>query len=125
MAKGKNKRFIRRLKNKYRLIIMNDGTLQERASIVLKPMNVFILFSMLLVVFTTLIVLLLFYTPLKEYIPGFDKTDYLRMQMEQEARIDSLERANNRCYEKWQNMEKVLEGRFERADSIKPTQQEP
>jgi hypothetical protein len=120
--KSKNKRFIKRLKNKYRLIVMNDGTLQERVSIVLKPMNVFILFSVLVVVFTTFIVLLLFYTPLKEYIPGFDKTDYLRMQLQQDARIDSLERVNNPSADKWKDMQMILDGKFDATDTAKPTQ---
>ena len=91
-------------------MVVNDETLHESASVVLKPMNVFVLFSMLLVVFTTIIVLLLFYTPLKEYIPGFDKTDYLRIKLKQDARLDSLERVNKQYYEKWEAIDKILSG---------------
>jgi hypothetical protein len=85
-------------------------------------MNVFILFSVLVVVFTTFIIVLLFYTPLKEYIPGFDKTDYLRMQLQQDARIDSLERVNNQSADKWKNMQMILDGKFDAADTAKPPQ---
>ncbi len=108
MAKSKNKKFIKRLKNKYRLIVVNDETLNESASVVLKPLNVFILFSMLAVVFTTVVVLVLFYTPLKQYVPGFDNTDYLRIKLEQDAKFDSLKRVNKQYFEKWETIDKIL-----------------
>ncbi len=117
MAKSKEKRFIKRLKNKYRLIVVNDETLNESASIVLKPLNVLLVFSSLVVVFTTFIVLLLFYTPLKEYVPGFDKTDYLRMKLEQDEKFDSLERVNTQYFEKWKTIDKILKNEFEDIDS--------
>jgi len=115
---GRKKKFIKRLRNRYRLIVMNDETLQERASVVLKPMNVFILFSVLLVIFTTFIVLVLFYTPLKEYVPGFDKTDYLRIKLEQDARLDSLEKVNRQYFDKWKTIDKIIEGKFDAADTF-------
>lgn len=96
---------------------MNDETLQERASIVLKPLNVFILISVVIVVFTTVIVLLLFYTPLKEYIPGFDKTDYIRIKLEQDRRIDSLARINRQYFEKWQEIDRIIDGKIGPVDS--------
>jgi hypothetical protein len=97
---------------------MNDETLQERASIVLKPMNVFILFSVLLVIFTTFIVLVLFYTPLKEYVPGFDKTDYLRIKLEQDTRLDSLEKVNRQYFDKWKTIDKIIDGKFDASDTF-------
>lgn len=118
MEPGRKKKFIKRLRNRYRLIVMNDETLQERASVVLKPMNVFILFSVLLVIFTTFIVLVLFYTPLKEYVPGFDKTDYLRIKLEQDARLDSLEKVNRQYFDKWKTIDKIIEGKFDAADTF-------
>lgn len=117
MAKSKNKKFIKRLKNKYRLIVVNDKTLNESASVVLKPLNVFVLFSMLAVIFTTAIVILLFYTPLKQYIPGFDNTDYLRMKLEQDAKFDSLERVNKQYFEKWKTIDKILKDDLDGIDA--------
>ena len=96
---------------------MNDETLQERASIVLKPMNVFILLSVVIVVFTTAIVLLFFYTPLKYYIPGYDNTGILRQKIQQDMRIDSLERINKQYFEKWKAIDRIVEGKFEAADT--------
>lgn len=123
MAKSKNKKFIKRLKNKYRLIVVNEKTLNESASVVLKPLNVFILFSILAVVFTTAIILLLFYTPLKEYIPGFDKTDYIRMKLEQDAKFDSLERVNQQYFEKWETIDKILKDDLESIEENDSTKQ--
>lgn len=97
--------------------MVNDETLHESASVVLKPMNVFVLFSVLLVVFTTIIVMLLFYTPLKEYIPGFDKTDYMRIKLQQDARLDSLERVNSQYYDKWETIDKILNDKLDGVDT--------
>lgn len=125
MAKSKKKKFIKRLKNKYRLIVVNDETLHESASVVLKPLNVFILFSTFAVIFTTLIVLLLFYTPLKEYVPGFDKTDYIKMKLEQDAKFDSLERVNKQYFEKWKTIDKILRDDLEGISSEDSTSNTP
>ncbi len=125
MAKSKKRKFIKRLKNKYRLIVVNDETLNESASVVLKPLNVFILFSTFAVIFTTLIVLLLFYTPLKEYVPGFDKTDYIKMKLEQDAKFDSLERVNKQYFEKWKTIDKILKDDLEGISSEDSTSNTP
>jgi hypothetical protein len=125
VAKSKKKKFIKRLKNKYRLIVVNDETLHESASVVLKPLNVFILFSTFAVIFTTLIVLLLFYTPLKEYVPGFDKTDYIKMKLEQDAKFDSLERVNKQYFEKWKTIDKILRDDLEGISSEDSTSNTP
>lgn len=103
--------------------MVNEKTLNESASVVLKPLNVFILFSILAVVFTTAIILLLFYTPLKEYIPGFDKTDYIRMKLEQDAKFDSLERVNQQYFEKWETIDKILKDDLESIEENDSTKQ--
>lgn len=97
--------------------MVNDETLNESASVVLKPLNVFILFSMLAVIFTTAVVLLLFYTPLKEYVPGFDNTDYIRMKLEQDAKFDSLKRVNQQYFEKWETIDKILKDDLDAMDT--------
>ena len=56
---------------KYRLIILNEDSFEEKISFKLTRLNVFILgglFSIILVIAT---IFLIAFTPLKEYIPGY------------------------------------------------------
>jgi murein DD-endopeptidase MepM/ murein hydrolase activator NlpD len=60
-----------KLRDKYRLVIMNDETFEEVTSLRLSPLNVYIFLSSLIVGTAFLVVLLIVYTPLKQYIPGY------------------------------------------------------
>jgi murein DD-endopeptidase MepM/ murein hydrolase activator NlpD len=66
--KGKLKQ---KLTDKYRLVVLNEDTFEERFSLKLSRLNVFVLggvFSILLVAVTAVIIA---FTPIKEYIPGY------------------------------------------------------
>ena len=67
--------FLRKLKNKYRLVILNDGTFEERVVIKITPLLVLsmALVVSLFLVFTTF--LLFSFTPLQEYVPGKTKLE--------------------------------------------------
>jgi len=57
----------------------------------LKPLNVFVGFSSFLVFFTIIIVMLIIFTPLKEYIPGYTDPDMRRNLNHMMYKADSLE----------------------------------
>lgn len=126
-ADGQEKeKLIHRLKSKFRLVIMNDTTFEERFSLMLSPMNIFIgvgVFSILIVLFTTFIIA---YTPLKEYIPGYpSSTDRIATQRN-EIRADSLEKELNK-YDSYLRDLKILlsGGDFEqRGDSAQKISKE-
>ena len=76
MADNINKKgkFRQKITNKFRLVILNEDTFQERFSIKLSRLNVFVLggfFSVILVAITTVFIA---YTPIREYIPGYSST---------------------------------------------------
>ncbi|MFM8450389.1 MAG: hypothetical protein ACKOAY_09840, partial [Haliscomenobacter sp.] len=60
-----------RLQVPYRLIIRNDETLEERASFRLSMLNVYVLLSTVVVIVAASVILLIAYTPVKRYIPGY------------------------------------------------------
>ena len=69
--KGKLKQ---KLTDKYRLVVLNEDTFEERFSLKLSRLNVFVLsgvFSVLLIAATTVLIA---FTPIKEYIPGYSST---------------------------------------------------
>jgi murein DD-endopeptidase MepM/ murein hydrolase activator NlpD len=88
----KKKKFIHRLRSKYRLVIMNDATYEEKASMTLTKLNVFILVSSLIVFFVGIMAFLLSTTPLKEYVPGCVDKDQVRILLELAHKVDSLEK---------------------------------
>jgi len=108
----KNKsRFIQRLKNKYRLVIMNDNTFEEKFSFKLSRLNVFVATgaaSILLIFITTYIIA---FTPLREYIPGYGSNESTRKVRELMLKADSLEEnlKNKELY--LYNIKNVIEGK--------------
>tara|TARA_B100000683_G_scaffold235999_1_gene240255 strand:+ start:4854 stop:5699 length:846 start_codon:yes stop_codon:yes gene_type:complete len=82
--------FLRKLKNKYRLVILNDGTFEERVVIKITPLIVLSMTFVvsLVLVFTTF--LLFSFTPLKEYVPGKTKLETHKELVKMATKVDSL-----------------------------------
>jgi len=89
----KKKKLIHKLKNRYRIVLINDTTFEEKFSLSLTPMNVFVGFSSFLVFFTIIISLLIIFTPLREYIPGYSDPDLKQDLAKTLYKTDSLEQA--------------------------------
>lgn len=71
---SKRERISSKLLHKYRLVVLNDDTFEERFSFKLNRLNVFVfsgIFALFLIGITTLIIA---FTPLREYIPGYSST---------------------------------------------------
>lgn len=62
---------LEKMRDKYRLVIMNDETFEEVTSLKLTPLSVYIFLSSLVVGTAIAMTLLIVYTPLKRYIPGY------------------------------------------------------
>lgn len=93
MEEKKKKRFFKKIKTKYRLVLRTEDTFHEKGSILLSPLNVFLLlvgFASLLVL---TVVLMIVYTPLKEYIPGYTDLTLRKDITELALKADSLENA--------------------------------
>lgn len=86
------KRFRRKLLHKYRLVILNEETFEERFSFKLNRLNVFVfstLFALFLILATTIIIA---FTPLREYIPGYSSTSLKRKATQLAYQTDSLQK---------------------------------
>ncbi|WP_456376597.1 M23 family metallopeptidase [Lutibacter sp.] len=90
--KPKNKgKFRQKLINKYRLVVLNEDTFEEKLSFKLTRLNVFIIggvFSIALIVGT---IFLIAFTPLREYIPGYSSTKLKREATKLVYKTDSLQ----------------------------------
>ncbi len=111
MSKKKQKKNLRKkLTYKYRLVILNDDTLEEKLSFKLNRLNVYILsgvFAVSLIVLTTLLIAL---TPLKEYIPGYASTEYKRKVLKLETEIQQYDKQLKANQKYIVNIKNILNG---------------
>lgn len=101
---------LQRLRNRYRLVIMNDDTYEEVATFKLNRLSVYIAMSTMFVVLVGLTVALIVFTPLKYYIPGYGSQSERREMMNMKVRVDSLEQQLRYRDAYWDNVKKVLTG---------------
>ncbi len=115
-----NELFSRQIREVYRLVVLDEDSLQERASFRLSPLNVYIAISTMLIAVILLIFLLVVYTPLKEYIPGYADPQ-LRKQLRQlTSKLDSAETALNQNKRYLDNVFNVVSGKnLSTKDSLK------
>ena len=72
MPKNKEKKkFITKLRNKYRLVIMNDSSFEEIFTFKLSRLNVFTLASLITIILLAFGILMIAFTPLREFIPNY------------------------------------------------------
>jgi len=91
MAKSKkNKKWYKNLRGKYRLVIFNDLTYEDRFSFRLTRLNVFLSVISIAVIFMTLTFILIANTTIKEYIPGYPSIDERRKLYTLNILADSL-----------------------------------
>ena len=109
----KRKKIKKKLLHKYRLVILNESTFEEKISFKLNRLNVFVtgtLFIIVLIGFTTLLIA---FTPLREYIPGYSSTKLKRQATELTYKTDSLVSVLNYTNKYLDNVRMVLKGDIE------------
>lgn len=113
MAEEKKKRkLFQRLKNKYRLVIMNEQTFEEKASFNLRPLNVFVAVGVTILLLITLTTFIIAFTPLREYIPGYADVNMQRSIITLASKADSMEKALNARDLYIQNISNIVNGNF-------------
>ena len=108
--KKKPRKFAKKLLNKYRLVILNEDTFEERISLKLNRLNVFVLMSLSTIFLIVATTILIAFTPLREYIPGYSSTNLKKRATELNYKTDSLQQviAINEQY--FSSIKKVLYG---------------
>ena len=78
-----------RLRNKYRISIISEETWSERWHLHLSAWGAIVLLGLIFVLSLALFSLVILYTPIRNYLPGYSEN--IRYQlMEESARVDSL-----------------------------------
>ena len=91
MDKIKTGNTFKRLRNTYRLVIMNDDTYEEMVAFRLSRLSVYIGLSTVFVLLVGLTIALIAFSPLKYYIPGYGTKESRTALQLLKIRTDSLE----------------------------------
>jgi len=110
MAKFDANSTLKRLQNRYRLVVMNDDTYEEVVTFKLSRLSVYVFLSTVFVLLTGLTVALIVFTPLKLYIPGYGDINNTKELRELKIRTDSLENEMRYRDQYFQSLQNVLQG---------------
>lgn len=114
---GRFREWWKKLSNRYRLVLINDETLEEVNSIRLTKKSLYITLCTIIISLLLITGLLISVTPLRYYVPGYgDKRQqnaYIKLNM----KIDSLEMRLRTQDEYLRHIKKVLRGEVEPEDS--------
>jgi hypothetical protein len=121
MAKLDANSTLKRLRNRYRLVVMNEDTYEEVVKFKLSRLSVYIFLSTVFVVLVGLIIALLVFTPLKYYLPGtgYGNVKQMREYKILKIRTDSMEQALQFKQKYYDDLHKVLKGKLPVLDTNK------
>jgi len=108
--KKKTKKFARKLLHKYRLVILNEDTFEERFAIKLTRLNVFVIVALSSILLISGTIFLIAFTSLREFIPGYSSTALKQKAVELNYKADSLQQIMNTNQQYYQSIKKVLTG---------------
>jgi hypothetical protein len=103
---------LKRLRSRYRLVIMNEDTYDEVVAFKLTRLGVYIALSSLFVILVGITVALIAFTPLKLYIPGYGETQKAKEYEVLKMKADSIEQNLIKKQQYINDIEKVLKGKI-------------
>ncbi len=106
----RTKKFRKKLLHKYRLVVLNEDTFEERFSFKLNRLNVFVFSTILAVFLIAFTTLLIAFTPLREYIPGYSSTSLKKKATNLAFKTDSLKQVLEINQQYLASIRKVLTG---------------
>lgn len=121
MAKLDANNTLKRLRNHYRLVVMNEDTYEEVVKFKLTRVSVYVVMSTLFVLMVGLTASLIIFTPLRYYLPGSGYGDARQMREYRNLKIrtDSMEQALNQQHKYFEDLQKVLQGNIVKRDTAK------
>lgn len=121
MARLEGNSTLKRLRNRYLLVVMNEDTYEEVVKFRLSRLSVYIVLSTVFVLFTILTVALIVFTPIKYYLPGVGYGDARQVKEFRQLKIrtDSMENAMKFKQQYLDDLKKVLDGKISSRDTNK------
>lgn len=123
MENQKKRSFWAKIRDHYRLVVMNDDTFEEQFSYKLTPLNIIVLTGLVSIVMITITVSLVAFTPLKEFIPGYGSEIQTRKELLNMAmKVDSLNVELEENQLMLDNLSNILSGNIAENDSSSSSQ---
>ena len=110
MAKMDAGTTLKRLRNRYRLVVMNDDTYEEVVTFKLSRLSVYVMLSSIFVLLVGLTVALIVFTPVKYYIPGYGSARMGREYRQLKYVTDSLDKQLSLQTQYINSLKKVFSG---------------
>ena len=101
---------LKRLRNRYRLVVMNDDTYEEVVTFKLSRFSVYVMLSSIFVLLVGLTVALIVFTPVKYYIPGYGNAKVDREYRQLKYITDSLDKQLSYQTQYINSLKKVFNG---------------
>ena len=113
MAKKKNKekKLAKKLLHKYRLVVLNEDTFEEKFAFKLTRLNVFVTVGVSMLVLIILTTLFIAFTPLREYIPGYSSAKLNHQATQLVLKTDSLQQVIHKQNQYFKSISNVLSGK--------------
>lgn len=109
-TKKKEKKFAKKLLHKYRLVILNEDTFEERFAIKLTRLNVFVIVSLSTILLVAATTFLIAFTSLRELIPGYSSTALKKQATVLNYKVDSLQQVITINENYYASIKRVLTG---------------
>ncbi|MBP6432094.1 MAG: hypothetical protein KA319_10025 [Ferruginibacter sp.] len=121
MAKLDANSTLKRLRNRYRMVVMNEDTYEEVVKFKLSRLSVYIAVCTLFVTLIGLTVGLIVFTPLKYYLPGvgYGNARQVKEYRVLKLRTDSIEKSLQYKQQYIDDLQKVLKGSIVKPDTTK------
>jgi len=113
----KKRKLSERLRDKYRLVILNDSSFEEKFVLRLKPLSLFMGVGATIIFLIVFVISVIAFTPLREYIPGYADVKMRRSLINLAVKSDSLEYELDLKTKYIENINNVISGNI-KADSI-------
>ena len=117
--------FIKKIAHLYRFVIVNEETFEERISFKISKLGLFLISCLSVSLIIGLSILLIIFTPLKSYIPGYSSTNFKAEALDINIKIDSLEKSLVARSSYLDNLKLILSGEIESTTDMKDTLQTP
>ena len=116
IQKKERKKLAKKLLHKYRLVILNEDTFEERFAIKLTRLNVFVIGSLSTIFLIAITTIFIAFTPLREYIPGYSSTKLKKEATTLSYKTDSLQRVIALNAQYFESIRRVLKGDVNAVD---------
>jgi murein DD-endopeptidase MepM/ murein hydrolase activator NlpD len=111
--KKKNPTFLDDLYRQYKVVVSNDRTFEERLSFKTSKLGVFLTSLLYTAALIGATICLIFFTPLKEYVPGYSSLELLKSTTEQSFKLDSIIKVTELNNQYYSSIIKVLTGELD------------